>query len=108
MKIITKILCIVFLMILVCPSMQGLTQNSSSECAEQCCDESSQSADNTDCCPNGICNPLLSCNCCVFCQINNPLSVQLYSSKIKINQTSDAFTLSDYVSDSWNPPKVSR
>jgi hypothetical protein len=96
-------------MVLACPSMQSLAQNSSSKCTEQCCDEGnqSQSSDNTDCCPNGICNPLVSCNCCVFCEANSPLSVQLYATKIKINQTSDNFTLSDYVSDSWNPPKGS-
>lgn len=105
-KVISKILCLVFITVVSFSSVQSSIQTDAPECGEQCCEQSSQNEDETDCCPTGICNPLLACNCCVYHQPDKISSIKLFATKIATNLTSDKFMLSDFISDCWNPPKV--
>jgi hypothetical protein len=83
-------------------------------CEKDCCKgnssgekQGSDSQEQGDCCPMGICNPFDLCACCIGFipsgQIIPVLNIQAMK-MLRISITPS--TGSDYSSDCWNPPKI--
>ncbi len=112
MKTITRILLIWFCMLTVQPLVASVCvskKENKENCEKACCKSSAKKEAQTtnSCCKDGVCNPLVSCSCCLYVAFKSD-EIKLQ----KLNETSNLIVvkeinfISNYASSCFHPPQL--
>jgi hypothetical protein len=92
------------------PLLAAVSATKKETCEKSCCksSEKKEAKTNNNCCKDGVCNPLVSCSCCLYVAFkSDEVKLQKLNETEAVNSTDEINLTSSYSSSCFHPPQIS-
>jgi len=109
LKTITRILLIWFCLLTIQPLVASVSVSKKENCEKSCCKspEKKDAKASNNCCKDGVCNPLVSCSCCLYVAFkSDEIRLQKLNETVAVISSKEIKFISNYSSSCFHPPQL--